>query len=432
MTTRTIRDELLGSLVRQLDLRFSADLAAWLADARQRLDESRLNELQTRRQQLYSQARQALASESPAAEVAFYEFVAADPDISAVMLNGRLGYYDAILPEVAARLVGQPHCRVLDLGSYLGLPALYLAARLPDAQVIGIDRCRDAVCRAEEHRARVRGTNVAFVAGDYQTYAPSEPFDVVLSLQTMPTYLLPWLPADDPESYLRGRQLDRAAVAAVPSLQLVSDALAACARLVKPGGCVILHERFRGYPDAALFQYLAHRAGLRLTEQTAIHWQTANEREGVQQAPLQVAKRESIPVSFDEPAFLASYLPVPATMDLTAPQLDQGVILSGPAAHANFQALATEKIDVCAALSYPQQEVHLHMGLVGQLAAYVYTCSTRDQREFKVCRASHARELFGPVLEFIRQQYQSGAVRCVEPEPGRLTEMVREALGLSK
>ena len=108
---------------------------------------------------------------------------------------------------------------------------------------------------------------------------------------------------------------------------------------------MILHERFRDYADAALFQYLAHRAGLQTKEHTLVYWQTANEREGTQQAPLYVGEPQPGAIPFDEAAFFLAYMPVSMRLDLASPQVDLGVILNGPAAQANFQAFPTGKND---------------------------------------------------------------------------------------
>lgn len=428
MAPRTIQDERLSALARRLNLRFSADSQTWLADARQRLGGPRHDELQRRRQQLHSQAA-ASTGTGPEFEIAFYQFVAADPDVCTVMLEGRLGYYDAVLPAVVARLTSLRPRRILDLGAYSGLTSLYLASCFPDAHVLGIERCEGAVQLAREKKAETGINNVEFTLGDYVAYAPAEAFDVVLSLQSMPTYLLPWLPAESPEFYWRGRLLDTVSPQAVPTLQPLADAMSACVRLTRPGGCVILHERFRGYADAVLFQHLAHRAGLQLKELTTVSWQTANEREGIQQAPLCITEAFNGAHLFDERAFFTVYMPAFEKLDLSSPQLDHGAILTGALAHANFQALPAEKKDLCVSLSYPQLDVHLHLGTVGGQAAYVYTCSTRDQRELKLCRASQAPQLFAPVMQFIRQQQLSGAALSVHPEPDQLSSLVRQLLG---
>lgn len=429
MITRPFQDETLAALAQQLSLGFPAGTDTWLASARQRLGEALFQELQTRRGKLYEDARRAAESGTTVDEAEFYRFVAGDAAVSSVMLEGRLGYYDAVLPAIAARMETMPHARLLDLGSYTGLATLYLARRFPDARIVGIERGEEAVERARDNAKRAGARNVEFRLGDYTRLRGSDAFDVVLSLQTMPTYLLPRVPAEEPESYLRGSRLAEAKVDASSPAHAIVQALAACARWTAPGGRVILQERFREYPEAALFMELVHRAGLAPVETALVSWQTANEREGVQQAPLVVAERREEPVPFDEAAFLRTYIPALLKVDLASPQLDHGVILTGPTAHANFQALPAGKRDVCVSLRFAKDvQVHLHLGVVAGQAAYVYTCSTADHRELKMCRPAHAQALFAPVLEFITSKKQSGEALHAEPDPAVLPGLLRTTL----
>ena len=106
-----------------------------------------------------------------------------------------------------------------------------------------------------------------------------------------------------------------------------------------------------------------------------------------------------------------------------------GVILTGPTAHANFQALPAGKRDVCVALRFANDvQVHLHLGAVAGQAAYVYTCSTADHRELKMCRPAHAQALFAPVVEFIARKKQSGEALHVDPDPAELPGLLRAIL----
>ena len=173
MTIRPLQDPILAMLAQQLKLEAPANLASWLTRAERELGAPRLEELQDWRKRLYSEARQASPTTSLASEAAFYQFVASNQAISAVMVEGRLGYYDAILPAVASRVGQVPHARILDLGSYSGLPSIYLAKQFPDAQVVGIERCKDAVQRAQELQARTGLKNVEFERGLYDV-CPAE------------------------------------------------------------------------------------------------------------------------------------------------------------------------------------------------------------------------------------------------------------------
>ena len=75
----------------------------------------------------------------------FYRLVGASAEMTRVMLEGRLGYYDAALPIVAEALAAVPHATVLDLGCHAGLVPIYLGARFPKARVVGVEGQRGAV-----------------------------------------------------------------------------------------------------------------------------------------------------------------------------------------------------------------------------------------------------------------------------------------------
>jgi hypothetical protein len=47
------------------------------------------------------------------------------------MLEGRLGYYDAVLESVAEAVARIPHDSIVEMASYGGLASLYLGRRSP-------------------------------------------------------------------------------------------------------------------------------------------------------------------------------------------------------------------------------------------------------------------------------------------------------------
>lgn len=421
MAEKQFRDPALAALARDLGLRYPAGKPDWQAQARQLLGEPLHQELENQRAALRS---------APHTEEAFYEFVAARPAVLAAMLEGRLGYYDAVLPAVAEVVQGLPHARIADLGSYSGFVSLYLGARFPDARVVGIERNAAAVERAREYQKRAPRGNVEFIHGDY-TRDGIPACDVVLSLQTIPTYLLPYIASADPESYRRGPNL--AAAAADPSVpgQPVKQALAAAARLATPGGRVLLHERLPSVATASYFFFLASQVGLRRLEMRLLGWETANEREGMQVAPLLIAAVQPGPAPFDEAAVIDLLLPRPAPRDLTTLPPGQGLVITGREAEATFAAYAQAGSDIRVRVqTRDRQRFHIHLGVAGGRWAYVYTCNTADKREFKVCDSRMALPLFQPVVDYLVMSHRSGDATYIDPSPEALAGQIAARFGM--
>ncbi|MBX9582982.1 MAG: methyltransferase domain-containing protein [Gemmataceae bacterium] len=158
-----------------------------------------------RRDECYAAAKDAGdIARVAAAEDQFFAFAGAHPDLCRLVVSGRLGYYDALLPTAAARLRRGPHARILDLGSFAGVGSLYLGAAFPDSRVGGVERHPGAVAVAEEARGRCGLGNVSFACADYTAF-DAGPFDAVVSLQALPAYLLPWLPSEQPAGHRRTR-----------------------------------------------------------------------------------------------------------------------------------------------------------------------------------------------------------------------------------
>lgn len=74
--------------------------------------------------------------------------------------------------------------RLLDAGCADGAWSVEIATRRPGWTLLGIDRDRAALARADATRARLALPNVALAAADFLAFRPDHPFDVVLSISS--------------------------------------------------------------------------------------------------------------------------------------------------------------------------------------------------------------------------------------------------------
>lgn len=344
----------------------------------------------------------------------FFAFVNAHPDLCRLFAAGRLGYYDAVLPKVAARLRRAPPARILDLGSFAGVSTLYLGAAFPDSQVVGVERHPGAVAVAEAARARCGLGNVSFACADFTAFDAGA-FDAVVSLQAMPAYLLPWLPAERPEDYLRGSHLEAAlGIPAAPVLA-VARAVAAVRRLTAAGGRAVLHERVVGLPRALLFQHLLARAGLDVADRCWAGWHSVSQREVVQSFPLIVATAADGPAPSDEAAMIALYA-LPGGPDLSDLPVAHGVTFSGPQAHAAFAALPAPRDELCLRIDLAgSRQMHGYFGIAGGRSAYIYRCDTHDERTMTVGDCRIAPTLFRTGLDELGRLLAAGQLGQCDP-----------------
>lgn len=418
---RTLLDPELADLASQLGLRHARSPAEWRQNALARLGPGRFEQLQAWRANL---------AQNPGSEAEFYDFVTADGDIAAAMLEGRLGYYDALLPRIAEHFGTLRPRRVLDAGSYCGVASLYLGRRLPEIQFVGIERCEGAVRLARRALEKVPLGNVEFVHGDYLRRSLEPPCDAAMSLQSLPTYLLPQLPSEGPSSYHRGALLEAAVGGEQFPGRPVAEALAALHRLTAPTGHVLLHERLADIGRALLFGYLAARAGFQASRLQLVSWQAANEREGVQRAPLIVAERRDAPASFDESAMVDCLFERPARVDALSLGLEQPVALTGPQAQWSFDALEGQRVEQSVRGAFRDRHRFLiRLGILAGARAYVYTCATSDYRELKICDVRYALMLFAPVAQQLLSRYVAGEISEVDPDPAALDGLLRAKFG---
>lgn len=351
-----------------------------------------------------------------AADDEFFAFAGAHPALCRLFAAGRLGYYDTVLPTVAAHLRRRPPARILDLGSFAGLTTLYLGAAFPDSRVVGVERHPGAVAVAEAARARCGLGNVSFACADYTAF-DAGPFDAVVSLQAMPAYRLPWLPAERPDDYTRGPHLAAALAAPAAPVQAVARAVAAARRLTAPGGRVVLHERLVGLPRALLFHYLLARAGLEVADLSWAGWHSVSQRDARQTFPLVEATAADGPAPFDEATMTALYALPPGGPDLAGLPPTLGVTFAGPQAHAAFAALPVPRDELCVRMGLANgRRMHGHFGVADSRWAFVYGCDTHDERKLAVGHAGIAPELFRVGLDELNRLQAAGQlVECDPP-----------------
>lgn len=416
-----LADEHLAALATAIGLQAPQNNDEWTARARDRLGEWKFEQLQMERSAL---------ARAPEIEKQFYDYVTADDALLSTMLEGRLGYYSAVLPQVATQISALAHGSIVDLGSYAGMGTLYLARRFPEAKVIGVERTPKALAFARRWAELAKVTNVSWIEGDYLRPPAGSQHDVVLSLQTVPTYMLPFIGSDSPESYARGKQLQSVDLATTAPGGVIRDILVSVGKWASKDGAIVLHERIGNVAGALLLQYLIYRAGMQVAQLGLLSWQTANEREGVQVSPLFLAKRASGAPTFSEERMLALLAPPVNPADLLRPEFDQGAMFRGPEAHARFQGLlpscADLKIEI---LTRERQRFHIHLGVVAGTHAYIYTCATTDFRELKLCRKEYIRQMFSPVVDHISRQAAAGEVVRVHPTPESLVGILHARFG---
>lgn len=81
---------------------------------------------------------------------------------------------------VATLLPEDADGRVLDLGCGTGRPALLLAGLRPHLRILGLDLSAESVAAGLDASVSVRD-RIDFVAADYTTWEPREPFDTIYS-----------------------------------------------------------------------------------------------------------------------------------------------------------------------------------------------------------------------------------------------------------
>ncbi len=87
----------------------------------------------------------------------------------------------AVLPHLPRRDARVPGCRVLDVGSGGGVPAIPLAIARPAWRVVALDSSHKKGAFLQQAVIELSLPNVEAVVARVEDYAPAAPFDVVIS-----------------------------------------------------------------------------------------------------------------------------------------------------------------------------------------------------------------------------------------------------------
>ncbi|MFO0809017.1 MAG: efflux RND transporter permease subunit [Gemmataceae bacterium] len=415
------RDPALADLVRGLGLYHAKTPSEYEWRLQTRLSHGVYQQLVKLRAELKLHSTDIVPSQFAADDQRYYQFLDAHPLACRATAEGRLGYYDRLLPLLAWTLAGVPKARILDLGCFSGLSTLYLGRTFPDSTVVGIERYRGFYEVAEEGRKAVGAANVSFVHGDYTDFRPERPFDAVVSLQTLPGYMLPWLPSESPDDYRRGRHLAAEIENASSPAQAVLRSLAAVRSLASPTGLVVFNERLHGLPRALLFHALLARTGLEVLHAHMVDWHMAGQKADVQTSPLIVARPCTPPANVDEAAVIHLYTLPAGYTDLSDLPAAHSVTWQGFDAHANYRSLPGDRDELVVAAELKSgQRFHQHMGVLGGRLAYVYLCDTMDRRNLTVTHTRNMRPLFKTARDLLAAARARGEVARVDPEDGSL------------
>lgn len=158
-----------------------------------------------------------------------------------------------LLVELAlAHFAGQRGARVLDMGTGSGALAVTLALELDGADVVALDRSREALWVAMANAARL-GASVSFVQSDWFGALGDERFELIVSNP-------PYIAAADPHLEQGDVRFEpRAALAAGPQgLDDLAEIVAGAPARLVPGGWLFLEH---GYDQASAARGLLADAG---------------------------------------------------------------------------------------------------------------------------------------------------------------------------
>lgn len=418
-------DPTLAAIAGRLGLRKPADQRDWDRRALERLGAPFYQEVRRLCGGQGWAVREACADE-------FYSLVGERAELAELMLEARLGYYDAVLPAVCDALRERPHARIVDLGSYAGLASAYLGARFPASEVVGVERCAALVRRARMVAASAGATNVIFHEGDYNAYRPGVPFDAVVCLRAAPTELLPFVPSQSPDTFRRGAGLLTAASQTSPHAPAVEEAVRSVRRLSGEGGLAALHLRLQDVSRGLLFSLFLHRAGLRVVGAAPVS-ETA-EGVAVDHGPLLLATPCPGPPAFDEGAVIDLHLPPPG--DARPPNLRAGqcYVTAGRKAQDMYGSLPGGRDEVVVDANSREargRASRVRVGVAGRRIAYGYFSRDDDVRELRLCGVVDAGWLFRSCLDDLAALQRRGGLTGARPGLEEVATLTRGVLARS-
>jgi SAM-dependent methyltransferase len=408
----TGHDPTLLGVAAELGLRFPESSEAWWQQIREEVPD-------LLRTKFRSQRRRRDAGRL--GDGPFYRLLA-DPVLARPMLEGRLGYYNAVLPALADVVARLPHGRICDLGCFGGILTFCLARLFPDAQVVGVDRLGAWVTRSREFLDRLQLPNVTFVHCDFRAFVPKEQFDILVSISALPTAQLPAVLAECPRSHRRGRQVADMANQQARGIRHMASCLSTLPYLLKPQGRLIVHERACDPGQGLLFLFLACQARFAVTNSIPVSWTTAAEQGGPWRAPLVTLERRSNPVEYDEEQLLPLFLDPPARMPSGGLPPFSCEPVFGSEAEGMYANLPNPRTTVRCEQHDPNgQWWEIEFGTAGNAVNYRYICNVADYRELRLCDLPALRKLIDESLKYLAGLGYSFSVR---PDPEKLKDLL--------
>jgi SAM-dependent methyltransferase len=333
----------------------------------------------------------------------FYRLIA-DSALANVMLEGRLGYYNSVLPGVIEAIAQVPHRRILDVGSFGGIVCFCLGRRFPESQIVGVERLGAWVKRAREFQTKLALGNVQFVHNDFRSFVPRDQFDVVVSVNALPITALPPVPAESARSHHRGRLVPDMAATASHGIRQMASCFAAFSWLATSGATVIVHERAGGPSTGLLLFFLAGQARLAVTGSTLVRWTTAAEGDGPSKAPLVTLQLRPDPVSYDEEKLLPLFLDTSTDVPCSEPPPGDVLVLFAGEAEATYAGLPAPRTTVqCEQHDPDNTSWHIEFGAAAGMFHYLYVCNVWGHRELRLADLPTMRRVIDESVRFLAE-----------------------------